>query len=185
MTNKIESVYGKNAQYFIKTYNLNRTDDLSTDLQRLFQSLGISVVSFSEQMLQRLNNANSQVEHGAILSATAQNKGDIVIFYRNPEAIFYLNEEYSCREAIAYELGCLCKTGFSDHVCGSKTEKDIETLQFVRELLLPKTQLKEAIGQLLIPTTFSLARIFGVSQKTVIERLKELNIKQQIVGYNC
>lgn len=183
--NKLENIYGKNAQYFVKRYMRSNEEDLSTDLQQLFQSLGILVVSFSEEALSKLESTGANSECGTVLSATTQTGGYISIFYRNPETVFFLNEEYSCREAIVYELGHLCKTGRLNHVCGNRTEKDVEILQFVRELLLPKIQLKQAINQLLIPATFSLARIFGVSQRTVIERLKELNIEEQIVGYNC
>lgn len=52
------------------------------------------------------------------------------------------------------------------------------------EILMPKSQVEEVLHQLIMPTTYSLAKIFGVSQSFVKHRLDQMYIRRKIGNYN-
>ena len=56
--------------------------------------------------------------------------------------------------------------------------------EMVFELLMPKNQVKEMLDKLILPTTYSLSKIFRVPQEFVRKRLAAMNITKNIAEYN-
>lgn len=184
MNPKIENIYGKDADYFLKTCNLSNPENIPINIKTLFKKLGISVIPFPSEVLRKFNIENLETKYGYLLSASSCRNENVAIFYTPNSRLMSYMYDYHSQEAIIYELGYLCKYGEESHIYTSHAEKDETILDFVGELLIPEQHLKKALADLILPTTKALEDIFQVSHETLIRRLQQLNIKTKIAGYN-
>ena len=184
MIQKIENIYGKDANYFLETYGLNDSKNIPIDLKKLFAKLEISVIPFPTEVLRKFNNENLEAKYGSLFSAVSCRTENVTIFYMPNSRLMSYMHDYHDKEAIIYELGYLCKHGEEFHVTSSHSDFEEDILNFVGELLIPEEHLKKVLSDLTLPTTKFLEDIFQVSHATVIRRLQQLNIKTNIAGYN-
>ena len=184
MNLKIENIYGKDANYFLETYNLSDPKNIPINLKTLFTKLGISVMPFPSDVLQKFNDKNLETKFGKLLSASSCRDEKVVIFYTPNSRLMSYIYDYNFQEAVIYELGYLCKYGEEFHAHGTHSEKEEDLLNFVGEILIPENHLRKVLKDLLLPTTKALEDIFQVSHETLIRRFQQLNIKTQIAGYN-
>lgn len=184
MNSKLENIYGKDADYFLETYNLSNPENMPINIKTLFKKLEISVIPFPSEVWKKFNSENLEAKYGYLFSASSCRNENVAIFYTPNSRLMSYMYDYHSQEAIIYELGYLCKHGEETHIYTSHTEKDETILDFVGELLIPEQHLKKALADLILPTTKALEDIFQVSHETLIRRLQQLNIKTKIAGYN-
>ena len=156
----------------IKILGIFEDEDLVTsDLTKLAYTLNVSVLV--------RNFDGTRIAGERIICAFVTNsKGNSAIFYSDD----LLNNE--ARIIIAKAFAKYIMTGNNNFFVTQSTNFSKRENTLAYELLMPEQQVRKIMGKLLMPTTFSLAKIFDVSQEFVRERLNEMQIDEYVGGYN-
>ena len=149
-------------------------DSVTVDFSKLARDLKVSVLSKDFKTY--------KIKGEKIICAfVTSKKGNSCIFYSSD---LFESKEYLGRIMIAKTFAKYIITGNNNFfVTQSTIFSDREKL-LTYEMLMPTTQVEDVLEKLLLPTTFSLADIFHVSQEFVKERLSEMQVTTLIGGYN-
>lgn len=146
---------------------------VTVDLRDLALKLDVSVLPFGE----------TQIKDEKIICVFVTNKeGHSCIFYKND-----LLEDKDFRVGRLVIMQAFAKyiiTGDKNFFITQTTYFSDREKMLVYEMLMPESQVKKMLNKLILPTTFSLAEIFNVSQDFVRERLKAMKEDAMIAGYN-
>lgn len=147
-------------------------DLVTVDFVRMGYKLNVSILS--------RNFEENEIDGKKIICAFVTNKkGKSCIFYSTD---LLADEEW--RIAITYAFARYIITGNDNFFITQSTNFSDREKMLVYEMLMPKSQVKKILNKLILPTTFSLAKIFSVSQEFVRQRLDEMHIDVYIGGYN-
>lgn len=154
---------------------LETKDSLPVDLVKLAGLLNVSVLSH--------NFKEWETNNKDILCAFVTNEeGRSCIFY-NVEILD--NKDFLVeRVPIVQTFARYILTGNKNFYINEKTKFTSREKRLAYEILMPASQVEEVLNKLILPTTYSLAKIFKVSQEFVRERLDEIGTQVQIAGYN-
>lgn len=186
MCRPISAIRGKSAQDILRL--CKQENSIPVDLTAILSKLGISSMAFDFSGMESSIEACSKGNH--ILGALATNGNRAAIFYNADDD----EDGHRYRFTIAHELGHCCLNHFP--VDGSTThlvfrtdgvtddENEVAANIFAGQLLIPRMSLLDVINRLYAPSVKNLADIFNVSEPVMRERLKYLNLKEKILGYN-
>lgn len=149
-------------------------DSVNVDLSEVAHTLNVSVLS---------KNLHKYKIYGEkILCIFVTNEeGNSCIFYSDE----LLNKEESFgRIIITRAFAKYIITGNNNFIITQSTNFSNKEKLLTYEMLMPETQVKDILKKLLMPTTFSLARIFQVPQEFVKQRLHEMGVTSLIGGFN-
>lgn len=155
---------------------LKMEDSVRLDLIKLGRELKVSMLSNDFSTSPRIDGEK------IICAFVTNEKGNSCIFYSTN--LLEEKEFYTGRVMITRALVKWIITGDDNFSITQSTSFSNREKRLIHELLMPERQVKEVLGELLIPTTLSLAKIFDVSQKFVRERLDEMHLDTLIAGYN-
>lgn len=154
---------------------LNVEYSVPVDLKNLGRKLQVSIVP--------LDFDDHRLDGEKIICAFVTNeKGHSCIFYNMD-----LSEE---NEFVAGRLGIIKAfvkyiiTGYANFFITKSTNLSSREESLMYEILMPKSQVEDVLHELILPTTYSLAKIFGVSQSFVKHRLDKMYIRRKIGNYN-
>lgn len=151
--------------------NFINEDFASVDLAKLAYDLNVSVLP--------RNFVRTKISGEIIASAfVTYSKGNSCIFYSDDLS------NNKARIAIAQSFAKYIITGNNNFFITSNTTFSKKENMLIHEMLMPESQVKDVICKLLFPTTFSLSKIFQVSQAFVRQRLDEMDVVVLIGGYN-
>ena len=150
---------------------LENTDMATVDVAMLANLLNVSVLprNFDEIKISGEN---------VILSFVTNSKNNSCIFY---------SDDLSYNKARIMIVQAFAKyiiTGNNNFFVTQNTIFLKREQMLANEMLIPESQVKDVIRKLILPTTFTLAKIFQVSQEFVILRLAEIGVMSPIAGYN-
>lgn len=153
-----------------------KIEDLVTvDLVKLGHELNVSVVP--------KDFGTTRIEDEKIICAFVSNKeGRSCIFYSTD--LLEDKEFLVGRTTIIQAFAKYIITGNDNFFITQNTSFSNREKSLIYEMLMPESQVKEILGKLILPTTFTLAKIFNVSQEFVRQRLDEMGIDAYIAGYN-
>ena len=169
---KVQELQLKPIPEIIKLLGILEFNDLSTvDLAKLAYTLNVSVLpkDFGETKI-----AGEKI----ICAFVTNSKGNSCIFYSDD----LLN--IKARIMIARSFAKYIITGNNSFFVTHSTNFSIREKMLTNEMLMPESQVKDVICKLILPTTFSLAEIFQVTQEFVRQRLAEMEVETPIAGYN-
>lgn len=155
--------------------NLLPKNSVRLDLVKLAHKLDISVLSrgFGHQ----------SINGEKIICAFVTNSQDRSCVFYNADLL--TEEEFTAgREIITLAFAKHIITGKDNFYITKSTMFSKREKSLAYALLMPEMQVENVIGQLILPTTLSLAEIFNVSQQFVIERLYDMKANWLIAGYN-
>lgn len=187
MCRPISAIRGMSPQEILEL--CGQENNIPVDIKAVLQKLHISCVPFDFSDLESKISECSNGNH--ILGALATNGDKAAIYCRVEDK----EDSHRYRFTIAHELGHCCLNHFpvdgsTVHLIfrkdGETTDrKEIAANVFAGQLLIPEESLLNVISELLIPSIRTLADIFDVSSTVMLERLKFLKIRADIIGYNC
>lgn len=187
MCRPISAIRGLSAEDILEL--CRQENSVPVDIKTILKKLGISSMAYDFSELEDELEECSDGNH--ILGALVTKGDKAAIFY----SIDDKKDSHRYRFTIAHEIGHCCLKHFPVH--GETTHpvfrKDGDTSNkqeiaaniFAGQLLIPRNSLIRIIDELLKPSVSVLAKIFDVSEKVMYARLKHLNIKTKIEGYNC
>ena len=155
---------------------LKMEDSVRLDLIKLGCELKVSMLSNDFRTSPRIDGEK------IICAFVTNKKGNSCIFYSTD--LLEEKEFHTGRIMITHALVKWLITGDDNFYITQSTGFSNREKRLVYELLMPEEQVKKMLGELLMPTTFSLAKIFDVSQEFVRQRLQEMQIQTLIGGYN-
>jgi len=146
---------------------------VTVDLRDLALKLDVSVLPFGE----------TQIKDEKIICVFVTNEeGRSCIFFKNE--LLEDKEFIVGRFVITQAFARYIITGDKNFFITQSTDFSNREKMLVYEMLMPEEQVKKMLNKLILPTTFSLAEIFNVSQDFVRERLRGMNEDTLIAGYN-
>lgn len=149
-------------------------DSVTVDFSKLAHALKVSVLS--------RNFEEYKIEGEKIICAFVTNeKGNSCIFY---SADLFDNKEYLGRIMIARAFAKYIITGKNNFFVTQSTIFSNREKLLTYEMLMPTSQVEDVLDKLILPTTYSLADVFQVSQEFVRQRLNEMRVTTLIGGYN-
>lgn len=148
--------------------------DVTVDLEEVGKILGVSMLPH--------NLSQYQVDNVKVMCAFVTNdQGNACIFYN--EELFgreeRLDRVFIMKAVARYITTCQKEFMINETTQLSQWEKTL-----VDELLMPREEVRDVVGKLLIPTTYTLSEVFQVPQDFVRQRLKDLKLPILIAGYN-
>ncbi len=155
---------------------LKRENAVGLDLVEVGRELKVSIMSNDFSTSPRINGEK------IICALVTNEKGNSCIFYSTD--LLKEKEFHTGRIMITSALVKWIITGDDNFSITQSTIFSNREKRLIHELLMPERQVKEILGELLIPTTLSLAEIFDVSQEFVRQRLDEMHLDTRIGGYN-
>lgn len=169
----MKKIQGKTASQLIEEYG--NIDTIPIDLKQIVENIGISVLPLD------FTELNSKANGKKILGLVLSNHDNAVIYYDKNDS------PESQRFTIAHELGHIshnlaeensndCK--YIDFRTSGTTDisREIDANIFAGELLIPLSKLKQVYMNMEFPSSPALAKVFGVSVKTMEARLKYLGV---------
>lgn len=169
----VQELKYKTISEIIKELNVEYS--VPVDLKNLGCKLQVSIVP--------LDFDDHRLDGEKIICAFVTNeKGHSCIFY-NVE----LSEDYEFvagRHGIIQAFVKYIITGDNNFFITQSTYFSQREKMLTYEMLMPKSQVEDVLYQLIMPTTYSLAKIFGVSQSFVKHRLDQMYIRRKIGNYN-
>lgn len=185
MSTKICDLRGKTATQLLTEVSQGRSAPI--DLSPILRKYDISALPMDFSKIEELDGiAQFVAERGKILGILFSTNEKAAIFYNKDDR----RDGHRCRFTIAHELAHCCLTGAGAHIEFRLDSRNPDPLEykanvFAGELLIPTNLLHSILSELLFPTLAVLADIFAVSENVMFERLKYLDIKKRIIGYNC
>ena len=170
----VKELRNKSVSEIIKI--LKREDVVRLDLVEVGRELKVFMMSNDFSTSPRIDGEK------IICAFVTNEKGNSCIFYSTD--LLEEKEFHTGRIMITHALAKWIITGDDNFSITQSSSFSNREKTLLYELLMPERQVKEMVGQLRIPTTLSLAKIFDVSQEFVRERLDEMHIETLIVGYN-
>ena len=160
----IRELRHKPVSEIVKVLNVDNL--ISIDLVAVAYMLNISILSYS---------FNQYVHNGEkiICAFVTNNKGKSCIFY---DVELADNKDDGLRIEIAKTFARYILTGEKTFYITKSTEFSAREDLLVNEMLMPEAKVKDTIKELILPTTFSLAKIFSVSPEFVNQRLDKMDI---------
>lgn len=159
----------------IRTLGALPRGDVTGDLKQMAIALNLSVVPYKFDELK---------DDKPLCAFITNDEGRSCIFYRTDLAEgqqFRLD-----RIAIAKALVKYIITGSNGFLINESTYFSIREKQFIYELLMPESKVRDVCKQLIMPTVLSLANIFSVEPNFVVERLDAMKgkLRYMIAGYD-
>ena len=150
------------------------------DVKAILEKLNISAIPFDfSEIEEKLPEEYAGLN---ILGALISNDDNAAILYSSKDK----QDSHRMRFTIAHEIAHCCLHGTRQHIefriDGDLDDDEIAANTYAGELLIPEKALKDIIKQLLVPTITALADIFDVSINVMSERIKYLQLEDQIVG---
>jgi hypothetical protein len=146
-------------------------EDIPLDMVKFCSNLNVSALP--------KNLAELEPER-CILCAFMTKEGRSALFY--DESL--INREFSEFPVSVQALVHYMLTNEKSFVITPHTKVSDREQKLVFELLMPENQVEEILDKLVLPTTYSLSKIFRVPQEFVRNRLDAMGTKKQIAGYN-
>lgn len=188
MCKPIERIQNMSAQQLLEY--CGQEDAVPVDLNAILRKVGISALPMDfTEMEAQYRKMDGVSPDAKILGLTATKNDNAAIFYSEK----YKKDSHRCRFTIAHELAhcCLSDPGLRERGWHLEFRTDEEPNEdemaanvFAGELLIPKKKLYEIIDQLLLPSVYTLAKVFDVADTVMLARLKYLRPNESIVGYN-
>ncbi len=149
-------------------------DSVTVDLSELARTLNLSIVPH--------NFGTDRVDGEKVMCAFMTNeKGDSCIFYSED---LLNNREFLWRIMIAQSFTKYIITGNNHFFVTESTDFSIRERMLLNEMLMPYVQVKNTLDKLVLPTTFSLSKVFKVPQQFVRQRLSAMHVTRMVAGYN-
>ena len=175
----VKDLYGLTASEILEI--TNQETAVPVDLKKILEKFNISAVSMDFSELESYSEIDRK-----ILGALICRNDNAAIFYNSKDQ----KDGHRYRFTIAHEIAHCCITNECNHIefrhdPSFLDETEIAANTFAGELLIPSNSLYDVINKLILPTIEVLADVFEVSVNVMRERLNCLNIKHNILGYNC
>lgn len=174
MKNLPKDLRGKTAADILKFCGQEKT--IPVNLNVILKKLDISAKKIDFTSIEALLRDAGQISDSTrILGAAVSKEGQRAIFYSSDPGLMS-NHRY--RFTVAHELAHLCQ-GEDNHI-EFRSDSDIDDHNersaniFAGELLMPEQQLEKISSELFLPTTKNLSKVFEVSERVMIARLKHL-----------
>lgn len=154
---------------------LNIEYSVPVDLENLGRNLQVSILpkEFDDH----------RIDGEKIICAFVTNeKGRSCIFYSNE--LLEDDKFVAGRVRIIQAFARYIITGDTNFFITKSTRFSSKEESLIYEMLMPKSQVEEVLHELIIPTTYILAKIFRVPQSFVKLRLDQMCVKRLIGNYN-
>ena len=154
---------------------LNVEDSVPVDLKNLGCKLQVSILSKDFD--------DHRIDGEKIICAFVTNeKGCSCIFYN---ADLLKDDEFVAgRVGIIQAFAKYIINGDDNFFVTKSTRFSSKEESLIYEMLMPKSKVEEVLHELIIPTTYILAKIFGVPQSFVKLRLDTMYVKRLIGNYH-
>ncbi len=178
---KVEDLYNRTEEWVLKASR--QDDNVPVDLSKILKTFDIIARPMDFSNIER--RLIGDLKDAKILGALVPNGDDVAIFYSDKHE----KDSHRYRFTIAHEIAHCCLQGKNTHIEFridgielDETEKLANT--FAGALLIPESMLEKIMDRLILPSLHTLADIFEVSENVMRARLKHLDVKRGIVGYN-
>lgn len=186
MCDVLRRIQNKSAQDLLDM--IGQSVSVPVDLKALLGKINMSCKPYDFSAIESSLNLIAESDACQILGALATKGNRAVILYKKNDDI----NDFEYRVTVAHELGhsCLGHYNISDATVNYRhegevcDEKEQAANVFACELLIPEKELMDIIDRLILPSVSALARIFAVPEYIMYARLKYLNVRNSIIGYN-